>query len=105
VGGYLEPLTVENVPAIANFAPAALAAESMRSDGTLYAVPFASQTQLVIYNKTLFDQNGIAEPTTWEELVAASQKLKDAGVIPFANGTATAWQNETVTFGLGSSLF
>ena len=73
VGGYLEPLTVENVPAIANFAPAALAAESMRSDGTLYAVPFASQTQLVIYNKTLFDQNGIAEPTTWEELVAASQ--------------------------------
>jgi hypothetical protein len=77
----------------------------MRADGTLYAVPFASQTQLVIYNKTIFDQNGIAEPNTWEELVAASQKLKDAGVIPFANGTATAWQNETVTFGLGSTLF
>lgn len=105
VGGYLEPLTAENVPAIANFNPAALAAESMRADGTLYAVPFASQTQLVIYNKTIFDQNGIAEPNTWEELVAASQKLKDAGVIPFANGTATAWQNETVTFGLGSTLF
>jgi raffinose/stachyose/melibiose transport system substrate-binding protein len=67
-------------------------------------VPFASQTQLVIYNKALFDANGIAEPQTWDELVAASQKLKDAGVIPFANGTATAWQNETVTFGLGSSL-
>ncbi|WP_316358301.1 extracellular solute-binding protein [Devosia sp.] len=102
--GYLEPLTTETVPALAEFSTASLAAESGRADGTLYAVPFASQTQLVIYNKALFDANGIAEPQTWEELVAASQKLKDAGVIPFANGTATAWQNETVTFGLGSSL-
>lgn len=102
--GYLEPLTTETVPALAEFSAASLAAESGRADGTIYAVPFASQTQLVIYNKALFDANGIAEPQTWDELVAASQKLKDAGVIPFANGTATAWQNETVTFGLGSSL-
>ena len=103
-GDYLEPLTVDMIPALADFAAPALAAESMRADGTLYAVPFASQSQLVIYNKAIFDANGIEEPQTWDELTAAAQKLKDAGVIPFANGTATAWQNETVTFGLGSSL-
>jgi raffinose/stachyose/melibiose transport system substrate-binding protein len=102
--GYLEPLSTETVPALAEFSEPSLAAESGRADGKIYAVPFASQTQLVIYNKSLFDANGIAEPQTWDELVAAAQKLKDAGVIPFANGTATAWQNETVTFGLGSSL-
>lgn len=102
--GYLEPLSVETIPALAEFSEPALASESMREDGTLYAVPFASQTQLVIYNKGLFDANGIEEPQTWEELEAASQTLLDAGLIPFANGTATAWQNETVTFGLGSSL-
>ena len=102
--GYLEPLSTETIPALADFSEASLAAESMRSDGTIYAVPFASQTQLVIYNKALFDANGIAEPQSWEELEAASQTLLDAGIIPFANGTATAWQNETVTFGLGSSL-
>lgn len=102
--GYLEPLSTETVPALLDFAEPALAAESMRSDGVVYAVPFASQTQLVIYNKAIFDANGLAEPQTWDELVATSQVLKDAGVIPFANGTATAWQNETVTFGLGSSL-
>jgi raffinose/stachyose/melibiose transport system substrate-binding protein len=102
--GYLEPLSTETVPALADFNPAAIAAETMRSDGQIYAVPFASQTQFVIYNKAIFDANGIAEPQTWDELIAASQTLKDAGVIPFANGTATAWQNETVTFGLGSSL-
>jgi raffinose/stachyose/melibiose transport system substrate-binding protein len=102
--GYLEPLSTETIPALADFAAPAIAAESMRADGTLYAVPFASQTQLVIYNKTIFDANGLEEPQTWEELKTVSQALKDAGVIPFANGTATAWQNETVTFGLGSSL-
>jgi raffinose/stachyose/melibiose transport system substrate-binding protein len=102
--GYLEPLSTETVPALADFAESALAAESMRSDGTIYAVPFASQTQLVIYNKAIFDANGLEEPQDWAELEAVSQTLLDAGVIPFANGTATAWQNETVTFGLGSSL-
>ena len=102
--GYLEPLTFETVPALADFNPAALAAETMRSDGTIYAVPFASQTQFVIYNKAIFDANGLEEPQSWDELKELSQKLKDAGVMPFANGTATAWQNETVTFGLGSSL-
>jgi raffinose/stachyose/melibiose transport system substrate-binding protein len=102
--GYLEPLSTETVPALADFAEPALAAESIRSDGTIYAVPFASQTQLVIYNKAIFDANGLEEPQDWSELEALSQTLLDAGVIPFANGTATAWQNETVTFGLGSSL-
>lgn len=102
--GYLEPLTVEAIPALADFAPSALAAETMRSDQTLYAVPFASQTQLVIYNKGIFDANGITEPQTWDELIAASQKLKDAGIMPFANGTATAWQNETIVGDLVSSI-
>ncbi|MFC3705505.1 extracellular solute-binding protein [Devosia honganensis] len=102
--GYLEPISPENVPALADFAAPALAAESVRADGKVYAVPFASQTQLVIYNKEIFDANGLEEPQSWDELVAVSQALRDAGIIPFANGTATAWQNETVTFGLGSSL-
>ncbi|SFV28937.1 raffinose/stachyose/melibiose transport system substrate-binding protein [Devosia crocina] len=104
VAGYLEELTNDSVPALAEFAAPALAAESVRADNKIYAVPFASQTQLVIYNAEIFAANGIEEPQSWDELVAASQTLKDAGVIPFANGTATAWQNETVTFGLGSSL-
>jgi len=102
--GYLEPLSVETIPALADFAPSALAAETMRSDQKLYAVPFASQTQLVIYNKGIFDANGITEPQTWDELIAASQKLKDAGIMPFANGTATAWQNETIVGDLVSSI-
>ena len=36
--------------------------------------------------------------------MAAAQKLKDDGIFRFANGTATAWQNETIVSALGSSI-
>jgi len=102
--GYLAPLSAETVPALADFNPAAIAAETQRSDNQIYAVPFASQTQFVIYNKAIFDANGIAEPQSWDEFIALSQKLKDAGIIPFANGTATAWQAETIVGALVPSI-
>lgn len=102
-GGYLLPLDDSNVPALADFDPAAVAAETMRSTKTISAVPFASQTMLVIYNRDLFDQNGISEPQTWDDLLNASEKLKAAGIMPFANGTATAWQNEVIVGSLVSS--
>ena len=34
------------------------------------------------YNKAVFDENGIAEPTNMDEFVAACQKLVDAGITP-----------------------
>ena len=101
---YLMPLGTATVPALAGFSEAALAAETMRSNQTIYAVPFASQTQFVIYNKAIFDQNGLREPQTWDELVALSKALKDKGIMAFANGTATAWQNETIVGALVSSI-
>lgn len=102
--GYLLPLDETNVPELKGFPAAALKAETMRSDNKLYAVPFASQTMLILYNKDLFAKNGINEPETWDELVEASKKLKAAGLMPFGNGTATAWQNETIVSALLSSL-
>lgn len=102
--GHLVPLDAKKIPALAQFEQAALAAETMRSDKTVYAVPFASQTMLVIYNKDIFEKNGISEPQTWDELVKASEALKAAGIMPFANGTATSWQNETIVAGLTSSI-
>jgi raffinose/stachyose/melibiose transport system substrate-binding protein len=104
-GGYLLPLDATNVPELANFPQGAVASETSRTDGKTYAIPFASQTMLVIYNKDLFDANGISEPQTWDELMAAADKLKAAGVMPFANGTATAWQNESTFHALTASIF
>lgn len=103
-GGYLMALDEETIPGLANMPKPALEAETLRSDGKIYAVPFASQTMLVVYNKDIFDQLGLQEPKTWDELIQASQAIKDAGMYAFANGTATAWQNETIVSALGSSI-
>ena len=102
--GYLLALDKQNVPELANFPEAALAAETLRSDGKVYAVPFAMQAQLVVYNKKIFKDNGVNPPKTWDEMMALTQALKAKNITPFANGTATAWQNETIVGGLLSSM-
>ncbi len=102
--GYLLALDQANAPEIANFPASALAAESLRADGKAYALPFASQTMLVVYNSEIFAQHGVKPPESWDELVALCKTLKSKGVTPFANGTATAWQNETIVQALTSSL-
>ena len=102
--GYLEALTTDAIPALSDFPEAALAAESVRADGKLYAVPFASQTMLVVYNKQIFADLGLSEPQTWDEMIAVAEAVKEAGMFAFANGTATAWQNETIVSALTSSI-
>lgn len=102
--GYLQVLDDQTVPGLSKFPATALKAETLRADGKVYAVPFASQTMLVVYNTELFAKHGVKVPETWDELVAASKTFKAAGVIPFANGTATAWQNETIVGALLASL-
>ncbi|WP_176084995.1 extracellular solute-binding protein [Martelella sp. HB161492] len=101
-GGYLMPLT-DAVPALKDFPKDALQAETLRSDKTVYAVPFAAQTMMMLYNKDLFDQLGLAAPVTWDDVKTDAEALKAAGIFPFANGTAAAWQNEVLTFGMGAS--
>lgn len=56
-------------------------AEFGKVDGTAYGVPFVSSARALFYNKDLFTKAGIAEPPkTWDELKAAAEKLKAAGV-------------------------
>jgi ABC-type glycerol-3-phosphate transport system substrate-binding protein len=56
-------------------------------NGTIYGVPGNLSGWVFYYNKALFEQAGIAEPPgTWDELVAACEKLKAAGILPFALG-------------------
>ena len=38
---------------------------------------------VMYYNKNIFEEQGIDEPTTWEELDEAAATLKDAGVTPY----------------------
>jgi multiple sugar transport system substrate-binding protein len=44
----------------------------------LYALPQDSGPMAMFYNKTVFDQYGIAVPTTWDEYIAAAAQLHTA---------------------------
>jgi raffinose/stachyose/melibiose transport system substrate-binding protein len=51
-----------------------------------FGVPNYAEYTMVYYNKTLFDQQGLAVPTTFDELVAAMDRFVQAGVTPIALG-------------------
>ena len=66
--------------------------DSATYDGKIYGVPTTVQPGGIWYSKDLFAQAGITEaPTTWDELMDACQKLKDAGIDPIAVGAKDAW--------------
>ena len=60
-------------------------------DGKLYSLPNEVETLVLYYNKTLFEQHGWTPPKTIDELVALSEKIKAAGIIPFAHQN-TDWK-------------
>ncbi|MFM2720276.1 sugar ABC transporter substrate-binding protein [Microbacterium mcarthurae (nom. nud.)] len=51
---------------------------SVEFDGKIYGLPQDSGPMALFYNKEVFDQFGIAVPTTWDEYVAAAEKLHAA---------------------------
>ncbi len=56
-------------------------AEFGKVDGTAYGIPFVSSARALFYNKELFAKAKITDPPkTWDELKAAAEKLKAAGV-------------------------
>ena len=47
--------------------------------GTYYSLPFNKSTEIMIYNKTVFDALNIEEPKTWQDIIAAAPALKAHG--------------------------
>lgn len=69
---------------------AAYSASSL--DGKIYAMPVAVLPGGLFYSQDLFDEAGITEnPATLDELEAATEKLKAAGIEPVALGAKDAW--------------
>ncbi|MDF2990958.1 MAG: ABC-type sugar transport system, periplasmic component [Microbacterium sp.] len=51
---------------------------SVDFDGKVYGLPQDSGPMALFYNKAVFDQYGITVPTTWDEYLAAAEKLHAA---------------------------
>ncbi len=58
--------------------------------GKLNSITEQPQVGGIFYNKDLFAQVGVSEPTTWAEFMSVCQKLKDAGIAPMALDSAYA---------------
>ncbi len=58
----------------------------------IWAVPIDNISIAVIfYNKTVFEENGIAIPRTYGELLAVIDKVKAAGIAPFTLAGKNKW--------------
>lgn len=69
-----------------------VAKEPMTKDGKIYGMPMNLEGYGFIYNKDLFAKAGITTlPKTITELKDAAEKLKAAGITPFANGYQEWW--------------
>ncbi len=62
-------------------------------DGQMYTLPLSKSTEVLYYNKTFFDENGLTPPTTWDELEALCAKIKelDPTCIPLGYDSEANW--------------
>jgi raffinose/stachyose/melibiose transport system substrate-binding protein len=59
--------------------------------GTTYGIGNAVEFLSVYYNADIFAAQGLSEPTTYDEFLAACETLKAAGITPVAFGNAAGW--------------
>lgn len=64
----------------------------VKSDDDYISLPINMHRQNWVWaNKAVFDKAGLAEPKSWDDLIATGSTLKEAGVIPLAIGDEP-WQ-------------
>ncbi len=61
--------------------------------GKVYGLPMVGVPSIegVVYNKAIFDKVGVSVPTTWDEFLAACDKIKKAGITPLAITAKDKW--------------
>jgi raffinose/stachyose/melibiose transport system substrate-binding protein len=103
--GYLFDLT-RVIPDRTAFAQVPLMAWTTES-GVTYGVPSVGVTHGIYYNKSIFAEYNIQEPATWDEFIAACDKLLQGGETVIAQGAAdNSWTLNRVVFcGLGANFY
>ena len=89
--GYLDALDPAKLPNMANITDLQASVYTEASTNTLYGAPFIYINYGFLYNKTLFDELGIAEPETWDQFFEACDTIKASGVTPLAFGIKDNW--------------
>jgi raffinose/stachyose/melibiose transport system substrate-binding protein len=53
----------------------------------------------VLYNKKIYDQLGLTVPTTWDEFISNSEKIKAAGIAPVIQTYQDTWTSQLLVLG------
>lgn len=92
--GYVKPLNgLVKDDVIASSNPTLLS----RYGGNIYRLGWYPLPMVWIYNKDLYDKAGLDAdnpPKTWDELLAAAEKLKSAGISPIGGGIQDGYWGE-----------
>ena len=78
--------------------------DSSNIDGKIYGMPFNKSTEVIWYNKTLFEELGLKVPTTYEEFAEVSKTITEkkgivgAGFDSLNNFYTTYLKNKGVDF-------
>lgn len=76
------------------------------SDGKIYVIPLLNTARGIIYNEELLKKAGITEfPKTLQEMEFVCQKLKQAGITPFAGAGKEGWTLGSTIFQPGHEVF
>ena len=65
----------------------------IKIDGKVMAIAFMGNGQHLFYRKDILEKAGVGVPTSYEDLLAAAQKIKDAGLMeyPLAASDKPGW--------------
>ncbi|WP_313639097.1 extracellular solute-binding protein [Paenibacillus sp.] len=60
-------------------------------DGGIYGIPATLDSEIVYYNKEVFDKYQLEEPQTYDEFVKVVTTLKDNGITPMTVANKSSW--------------
>ena len=83
----IDPATVETIDE--SYRP------QVSVDDTVYGTPYGNAFGGgIMYNRKVFEQVGVQVPTTWADLIAASEKIKAAGIAPVVQTYQDTWTSQ-----------
>ncbi|MET4636798.1 extracellular solute-binding protein [Mycetocola sp. 2940] len=61
------------------------------AEGEVNALGYVNNANGVIYNREIFEEQGLEVPETWDEFIAVCDSLEAAGITPFFGTLADSW--------------
>ena len=65
--------------------------DAVTVDGKVYGIPYAKDVLGVMYNKTMFEENGWKVPENKQEWLDLCDTIAQAGITPMVNGLKDGW--------------